>query len=115
MPDEIGGVVSGVRNPGDSGVGADNPTLDDAKALFEGSAPRYRAAPGLVRKYYLFGEDGSGGGVYLWESREAVERMYTADWKKMIADHYGTPPQITYFETPVIVDNSEPAAADRAA
>jgi hypothetical protein len=90
-------------------------TLDDAKALFEGSAPRYRAAPGLVRKYYLFGEDGSGGGVYLWESREAAERMYTADWKKMIADHYGTPPQITYFETPVIVDNSEPAAADRAA
>jgi hypothetical protein len=44
-------------------------TLDEAKALFEGSAPRYRAAPGLVRKYYLFGEDGSGGGVYLWESR----------------------------------------------
>jgi hypothetical protein len=38
-------------------------TLDEAKALFEGSAPRYRAAPGLVRKYYLFGEDGSGGGV----------------------------------------------------
>ena len=37
-------------------------TLDDAKALFEGSAPKYRAAPGLVRKYYLFGEDGSGGG-----------------------------------------------------
>ena len=44
-------------------------TLDDAKALFEGSAPRYRAAPGLVRKYYLSGEDGSVGGVYLWESR----------------------------------------------
>jgi hypothetical protein len=40
-------------------------TTLDAKALFEGSAPRYRAAPGLVRKYYLFGEDGSGGGVYL--------------------------------------------------
>src|SRR5215218_2141671 len=51
-------------------------TLDKAKALFEGSTPRYRAAPGLVRKYYLFGEDGSGGGVYLWESREAAERMY---------------------------------------
>ena len=63
---------------------------------------------GLVRKYYLFGEDGSGGGFYLWESREAAERMYTAEWKKMIADRYGTPPQITYFEAPVIVDNSEP-------
>jgi len=41
--------------------------------------------------------------------------MYTADWKKMIADRSGTAPQSTYFETPVIVDNSEPAAADRAA
>ena len=41
--------------------------------------------------------------------------MYTANWKKMIADRYGTAPQISYFATPVIVDNSEPAAADRAA
>jgi hypothetical protein len=90
-------------------------TLEDAKALFEGSAPKYRAAPGLVRKYYLFGEDGTGGGVYLWESREAAERMYSAEWKKMIADRYGTPPQISYFDTPVIVDNADPAAADRAA
>ena len=50
----------------------------------------------------------------IW-SREAADRMYTADWKKMIADRSGTAPQSTYFETPVIVDNSEPAAADRAA
>ena len=46
-------------------------TLEDAKTLFEGSAPKYRVATGLVRKYYLFGEDGTGGGVYLWESRDA--------------------------------------------
>src|SRR5918911_935385 len=57
--------------------------LEDARVLFEGSAPKYRGAPGLVRKYYLFGEDGTGGGVYLWESREAAERMYTTEWKKM--------------------------------
>src|SRR5215218_975648 len=90
-------------------------TLDKAKALFEGSAPRYRAAPGLVRKYYLFGEDGSGGGVYLWESREAAERMYTAEWRRMIADRYGTAPEISYFETPVIVDNAAEGTADKAA
>ena len=41
--------------------------------------------------------------------------MYTADWKKMIADRYGAAPQITYFETPVIVDNSATAVAGRAA
>jgi hypothetical protein len=32
-------------------------TLDAANALFERSAPQYRAAPGLIRKNYL-GEDG---------------------------------------------------------
>ena len=90
-------------------------TLEDAKALFEGSAPKYQAVPGLVRKYYLFGEHGTGGGVYLWDSREAAERMYTPEWNKMIADRYGSPPQISYFETPVIVDNSKADAASRAA
>jgi|SRR4051794_28602465 hypothetical protein len=90
-------------------------TVEDAKALFEGSAPKYRAAPGLVRKYYLFGEDGTGGGVYLWENREAAERMYTTEWKTMIADRYGSPPQISFFDTPVIVDNTGPDAAGRAA
>jgi hypothetical protein len=29
-------------------------TRDDAKAMFEKSAPNYRGVPGLVRKYYLF-------------------------------------------------------------
>jgi hypothetical protein len=83
-----------------------------AKALFEKSAPNYKGVPGLVRKYYLFGEDRTGGGVYLWESREAAERMYSDAWRKMIAERYGAVPEITYYETPVIVDNaSRPASA----
>ena len=47
-----------VRFPLPSGT-----TLEDAKAMFEKSAPNYRTAPGLVRKYYLFGADRTGGGV----------------------------------------------------
>jgi hypothetical protein len=35
-------------------------------------------------------------GVYLWESREAAERMYSAEWRTMIADRYGTAPQILF-------------------
>jgi hypothetical protein len=81
-------------------------TLDAAKAAFEQSAPNYQGAPGLIRKYYLFGEDKVGGGVYLWESREAAERQYSQEWRDMIAERYGAPPEITYYETPVIVDNS---------
>jgi hypothetical protein len=87
-------------------------SLEAAKALFEKSAPNYKGVPGLVRKYYLFGEDRTGGGVYLWESREAAERMYSDAWRKMIAERYGAAPEITYYETPVIVDNaSRPASA----
>jgi len=84
-------------------------TLDAAKAaeLFRGSAPKYQGLAGLVRKYYLFdAETRTGGGCYLWESREAAERVYNAEWRQMIADRYGAPPEISFFETPVVVDNS---------
>jgi hypothetical protein len=50
-------------------------TRDDAKAMFEKSAPNYRGVPGLVRKYYLYGDDQTGGGIYLWNSRDAAERL----------------------------------------
>ena len=82
-------------------------TLDDAKAVYEKSVPNYEGVPGLVRKYYLFGQDQMGGGVYLWQSKEAAEKMYSAAWKKMITERYGTAPEISYYDTPVIVDNAQ--------
>ena len=81
-------------------------TLSAARELFETSAPKYQGAPGLIRKYYLYDEGPTGGGVYLWESREAAERQYSEAWKTMIREKFGTAPDIIYFETPVIVDNS---------
>jgi len=81
--------------------------LADAAELFKGTAPKYRQLSGLVRKYYLYnGDTGIGGGVYLWESREAADRVYTAEWKQTLAARYGAEPEITYFETPVVVDNA---------
>jgi hypothetical protein len=79
---------------------------DEATKLLKESAPKYREVPGLIRKYFLLGEDGTGGGVYLWESREAAEALYTVSWRNMIAERYGATPSIRYFETPVIVDNT---------
>ncbi len=77
-----------------------------AAALFEASTPKYRGLKGLVRKYYLFdAATNTGGGVYLWQSRAAAEAVYTAEWKAYIAQRYGAPPEIRYFDTPVIVDN----------
>lgn len=89
--------------------------LADAEKLFRGSAPKYEGLAGLVRKYYLFDDKThTGGGVYLWESREAAEKVYNADWQKMIAERYGAPPEIMYFESPVIVDNDKPGKAQAA-
>ena len=83
-----------------------NTSPDEAQALFEKSAANYRNMPGLVRKYYLFGDDRTGGGVYLWTDRAAAERCYTDAWKQTIAQRYGATPEITFFDTSVIVDNS---------
>jgi len=77
-----------------------------AREIFLSTAPKYRGMDGLIRKYYLLSLDGeTGGGVYLWKSREAAERLYTGEWKKFILDKYGSEPTVTYFESPVIVDN----------
>src|ERR1041384_1574278 len=76
-----------------------NVTLPAATELFKGSAPKYQHLPGLVRKYFLYGE-GQGGGVYLWKSRADAEKVYTPEWRAMIAQRYGAEPEITYFESP---------------
>ena len=92
--------------------------IDAAKAaqLFKGSAPKYRGMKGLVRKYYLFdAEKRIGGGVYLWKTRADAEAVYTPQWQAYIAERYGAPPDIRYFETAVIVDNERDEILDVAA
>ena len=77
--------------------------------VYEHSAPQFREAPGLVRKYYLHGADHTGGGVYLWQSREAAEAMYSDARRQRIAERFGAPPTIEYFDTPLIIDNADSA------
>lgn len=39
-------------------------SLEKAREVFVGTAPKYREVPGLIRKYYLLSEDGNtAGGV----------------------------------------------------
>ena len=79
---------------------------EQAKEVFMSTAPKYQAAPGLIRKYYLLSEDGgTAGGVYLWQSREDAERLYTQEWKNFVREKYGSEPSIVYFHSPVVVDN----------
>ena len=81
-------------------------TRSDAAEMFKQAAPKYREVPGLMRKYFLFDEDAPiGGGVYLWENREAANKVYSPEWRQMVADRYGAEPTITYFDTLLVVDN----------
>lgn len=81
-------------------------SLEKAQELFSGSAPKYRGVAGLIRKYYLLSEDGcTAGGVYLWENRAVAEQFYSDQWKNFIRERYDCEPSISYFASPVIVDN----------
>lgn len=85
-------------------------TAADAAAIFEGTAPRYSGLEGLVRKYYLYqgptgDQPATGGGVYLWQTREAAEAAHGDTWRAFIGERYGTEPEVRFFDTAVIVDN----------
>ena len=81
-------------------------TREKAKEIFLSTAPKYRKTQGLVRKYYLLSRDGGTvGGVYLWKSRKDAESLYTKEWENFVFDKYGALPAVSYFESPVVVDN----------
>lgn len=84
-----------------------NPLPPDAAAdSFEQSAPRFQALDGLVRKYFLYEENGVSGGVYLWNTREEAEAYFDEAWKDRMEGQFGDRPEVTYFDSPVIVDNA---------
>ena len=81
-------------------------TREKAQEIFVSTAPKYRETPGLIRKYYLLSEDGgTAGGVYLWKSKKDAAGLYTKEWESVIRERYGAQPTVTYFESPVVVDN----------
>lgn len=81
-------------------------TREEAREIFLSTAPKYRDVAGLVRKVYVLSEDGkTAGGIYLWNSRADAEAMYTESWRAFVRSKYGTDPSVTYFESPVVVDN----------
>jgi hypothetical protein len=74
--------------------------------LFEGSTPQYRAIPGLIRKHYTIGADGRAGGIYLWKDKASAEAWYTDAWRADVQTRWGAPAELSWFEVPVLVENS---------
>jgi hypothetical protein len=80
--------------------------IDAVKNGFLEVAPFFQGPPGLLRKYFLLSDDGAtGGGVYLWSSRQTARDFSEGTIRPMIKERFHVEPSITYFETPVIVDN----------
>ncbi|MGZ0246742.1 MAG: hypothetical protein ACKVH1_12440, partial [Alphaproteobacteria bacterium] len=50
--------------------------------------------------------DGLGGGFYAWESRARAEAFHCAAWLESMEERMGTRPELTFFETAVVVDNT---------
>ena len=83
-------------------------SLDEITRTFQSTAPRYQGVAGLLRKNYFVSQDGGrAGGIYVWESRADAERVYTAEWRKLVESKYGTTPEIEYLHSPVMVDNRD--------
>src|SRR4030081_3842394 len=81
-------------------------TRDEACSIFLSTAPTYQGVTGLFRKSYVVSEDGSSvGGIYLWNSRAEAEAMFTQSWRAYVREKYDSYPSVTYFESPVVVDN----------
>jgi Putative mono-oxygenase ydhR len=73
---------------------------------FRTIASGFRTVPGLIRKQFIYAEDGWAGGVYLWQSRAAAEAFYSGPWLQGIRERYGMDPEIRYFHTACITDNA---------
>jgi hypothetical protein len=56
-------------------------------ATYQARAPRYRALPGLVDKYYLrFDASDEHGAVYVWQSPEALAEFRASELATSMAD-----------------------------
>jgi hypothetical protein len=80
-------------------------TIDQAREAFAAAAPEFQEPKELVRKYFLLSEDGtSAGGVYLWTSEKAARSAHEA-YSGLIKERFGSEPSVTFFHSPVVVDN----------
>lgn len=69
------------------------------------SAPTYAAVPGLIRKYFTIGQ-ADFGGLYLFRDRASAQAWFNDAWRARVVATYGAQPTVTYFDVPLVVDNS---------
>jgi heme-degrading monooxygenase HmoA len=65
--------------------------LSDSEVLerYDGRAPRYRAQPGLIQKYYIKDDQtDEHGAVYLWDSMKSMRDFEQSELARSIPETY---------------------------
>ena len=66
----------------------DGITEEEFRAMCDEVAPAFAELPGLMAKVWLAdAASGTYGGVYLWESRKAMEAFLTSELFRTVAEH----------------------------
>ncbi len=74
-------------------------TRDEEYASALHAAHQWIKNPELVAKHFIRDDEGNGGAVYIWPSKEAAQRAHNEEWRKgVLARTGGNEPQIRYFE-----------------
>lgn len=80
-------------------------TRDEEYAGALHAAHEWIKHPELVAKHFFRDDEGTGGAVYFWPSKEAAQRAHNETWRKsVIARTGGNEPEIKYFEFMVTAD-----------
>ncbi len=80
-------------------------TRTEALELYRKSAKSWLLNPDLVEKYYFFNDEScTGGGVYIWNSREDASRGHGEDYKSRVRSIYGSAPHIQILDALIHVD-----------
>ena len=100
VPGSVGGphVATLVQIPIPPGI-----TNDLVLSGFADAEETYRKVRGLLRKNFIIGEQGTFGGVYLWDSMASAQAWFDDEWRQRVNDTYGNPPTVEWFEVPIVL------------
>uniref|UniRef100_UPI00333F70EB hypothetical protein n=1 Tax=Castellaniella defragrans TaxID=75697 RepID=UPI00333F70EB len=84
-------------------------TKEKAISDAETNLEKFSKVQGLLTKYFLNGDAG-GGGVYIWESKEAADQWYTPEWQAANVKRFGSEAKLTVYDNYVILDNQNKTA-----
>ena len=66
----------------------------------------YVGLEGLRQKlYWVDREHKEAGGAYVWESREAAERVYTSQWKEGAERSFRAKPDVRFLDVTDVIVN----------